>query len=106
MGLAHTKLQVRSHTHCKYIYADAETCSALLGVPIAVYYVALHNLPDDPDEKKDDDDHHEFFHFHGFDKVWKARLISLAAWIAVMIVVFVPMKIWKAKVCLSRRGCT
>lgn len=72
--------------------------SVLLAVPIAVYYVALHNLPEDEDDKKDDDDDHHWFHWHGFDRVWKARLISLATWVGLMILVFVPMHIWKGKV--------
>lgn len=67
----------------------------LIGVPIAVYYVALQNLPEDPDDKKDDDDDH-FFHWHGFDRAWKARIISLATWVVLMFIVFMPMKIWKS----------
>lgn len=72
--------------------------AALLGVPIAIYYVALHNLPEDADDKKDDDDDHDhWWHWHGFDRVWKARLISLAVWVALMLLVFVPMHLWKKK---------
>ncbi|KIP04872.1 hypothetical protein PHLGIDRAFT_25387 [Phlebiopsis gigantea 11061_1 CR5-6] len=73
--------------------------SALLAVPIAVYFVALHNLPEDADDKKEDDDDHDhhFFHWGGFDRVWKARVISLAVWFALMLLVFVPMHLWKKK---------
>jgi hypothetical protein len=63
-------------------------------------------LPEDPKEDKDDkddDDHHGFFHFHApsFDRYWKARLIAFAVWIALMLLVFIPMHIWKRKVCKS-----
>lgn len=74
--------------------------SALIAAPIAVYYVALHNLPDDDknDDDKDDHDHdHGFFHTD-FDNFWKARLISFGTWVGLMILVFVPMHIWKNKV--------
>ena len=43
----------------------------------------------DKEDDRDDDDHHHFYHFHGFDQFWKARLISFAVWIALMIIVFV-----------------
>lgn len=69
-----------------------------MAVPIAVYYVALHNLPEDADDKKEDDDDHHWFHWGGFDRTWKARLISLATWFGLMLLVFVPMHMWKGKV--------
>ncbi|KAI0342107.1 hypothetical protein BDW22DRAFT_1358224 [Trametopsis cervina] len=73
--------------------------AALIGAPIAIYYVALNNLPDDDDKKddKDKDDDHHIFHRFDFDKYWKARLISFAVWVALMFLVFVPMHIWKRK---------
>lgn len=68
-------------------------------MPIAVYYLVLNSLPDDDkdddDKKDDDDDDHHFFHTGGFDRYWKARLISFAVWIGLMILVFVPMHLWK-----------
>jgi archaellum biogenesis protein FlaJ (TadC family) len=67
-------------------------CSSLIAVPIAIYYVAFNNLPEDKDEFSDE------FQFRGPDSIWKARLISFAVWVALMILVFVPMKLWKAKV--------
>jgi hypothetical protein len=70
---------------------------SLIAVPIAIYYVALDNLPEDPDEKKDKDDHWWHVFRHGLNRYWKARLISLGTWAALMILFFVPMHIWKNK---------
>lgn len=69
--------------------------ASVIGVPIATYYLVIPHLPEDP-EDKDDDDHHHFFHWGGFDRVWKARLIALAVWVALMFLFFMPMKIWKS----------
>lgn len=71
--------------------------SALIAVPIALYYVALNNLPDDDKKDDDDDDKHHWYHWNGFNRVWKARLISLSSWILLMILVFIPMHMWKSK---------
>lgn len=76
--------------------------SSLIAVPIAVYYLVLHHLPEDKDDDDDKDDDH-----HPFDRYWKARLISLAVWVAVMLLVFVPMHMWKSSVrssCRHRRN--
>ena len=80
--------------------------SSLIAVPIATYFLAYNALPEDEpkDDKKDDhDDDHHFFHFHkpSFDRYWKARLIAFAVWIALMILVFVPMRMWKKKVSVT-----
>ena len=70
-------------------------------MPIAVYYLALDHLPDDDnkdddkDKDDDDDDHHHFFHTGGFDRYWKARLITAAVFFVLMFLVFVPMNLWK-----------
>jgi len=76
---------------------------SVIAVPIAIYYVVLNKLPND--DKQDDDnldnnldnnldDDSPFFH-EDFDKFWKARLISFAVWVALMFLIFVPMRIWK-----------
>lgn len=64
----------------------------LLGAPIAVYFIALDNLPGSDDIEIDRDG---FVHNDGFDRYWKARLISFATWVALMLIVFVPMHVWK-----------
>lgn len=75
---------------------------SLIAVPIATYFLAYNALPEDEpkDDKKDDhDDDHHFLHFHkpSFDRYWKARLIAFAVWIALLFLVFVPMRMWKKK---------
>ncbi|GJE95464.1 hypothetical protein PsYK624_116480 [Phanerochaete sordida] len=72
------------------------TFGSVIAVPIATYFLVLPHLPEDPEDKDDDGEHH-FFHWGGFDRVWKARLIALAVWIALMFLFFMPMKIWKSK---------
>lgn len=82
--------------------------SLLLGAPIAVYFIALDNLPGSDDIEIDRDG---FVHNDGFDRYWKARLISFATWVALMLIVFVPMHVWKNSVraaiilCLEVTGC-
>ena len=71
--------------------------SALIGVPIAVYYLALNNLPND-DENNDNNDKDGHHINPSFDRYWKARAISFGTWIALMVLVFVPMHMWKNSV--------
>ncbi|CAL1706887.1 unnamed protein product [Somion occarium] len=67
-----------------------------IGVPIALFYVALDHLPESEAEKQEDKDFpfHHYWH-GGFDRYWKARLIALASWIAVMLLFYVPIITWK-----------
>jgi len=75
-----------------------------IGAPIALFYVSLNILPEDAAEKKADQEiqnenndgffHDPFFH-NSFDKYWKARLIALATWLAVVILFYTPMVVWK-----------
>jgi len=71
---------------------------SLIALPIAMYYVALDNLPEDPEDKKKEDHEHwwQVFH-HGLNRYWKARLISIGTWVGLMILFFLPMHIWKNK---------
>lgn len=73
--------------------------ACMIGAPIAIFYVALHNLPEDAEDKEEDDDdkddHHHFFGHESFDRYWKARLIALGAWFAVCLLFYIPMLVWK-----------
>ncbi|KAI0699561.1 hypothetical protein BC835DRAFT_1304450 [Cytidiella melzeri] len=72
--------------------------SSIIAAPIATYYLAYNALPADPaDDKNKDKDDHLHFQAATFDRFWKARLISFAVWIAVMLLVIVPMHLWKKK---------
>ncbi|TCD69812.1 hypothetical protein EIP91_006125 [Steccherinum ochraceum] len=66
--------------------------AAMIGVPIGMYRVAWNLLPDD--DKDTSDDEHWWRH-DGFDRVWKARLISFASWFAVTLLCYIPIIIWK-----------
>jgi len=79
--------------------------ACMIGAPIAIFYVALNHLPEDAaekqedqDDKNHDDDHDDDFHpfWHdSFDRYWKARLIALASWLAVCLLFYTPMLVWK-----------
>ena len=94
MGLDDTFLHVRALSTLQYrpLIRAYLPDSAIIAAPIAVYYLVLHHLPEDKDDDDKDDDRHPF------DRYWKARLISLAVWVAVMLLVFVPMHLWKRSV--------
>jgi len=68
------------------------TFIATLAVPIAMYYVALRVLPHASDDVKFD------YWPYGWDdasRIWKARGISIGAFFGVLILMWVPMLLWK-----------
>lgn len=70
-------------------------------MPIGIFYVALDHLPKSQEEKdfEQEERDHFFFYWHGgFDRYWKARLIAFASWVAVMILFYTPMLMWKSAV--------
>ena len=104
MGLVDCLVGVRatSLVHQNRIRLNARR-SALIGAPIAAYVIALSHLQhNDEDDDKDVDDDDRFFRDRrdAFDRYWKARLISLGVWLALMVLVFVPMHLWKRSVSL------
>ncbi|PCH43662.1 hypothetical protein WOLCODRAFT_26105 [Wolfiporia cocos MD-104 SS10] len=71
------------------------TFIATLAVPIAAFYVALHMLPYQSDVKDGFD-----YWPYGWDdngRVWKARGISFASFFAVLLLMWVPMFLWKLR---------
>jgi len=63
-----------------------------LVAPIAVYFVALHALPQGQQNNVDD------FWPYGWDddgRYWKARMIAVASFIGVQLLTWIPMLSWK-----------
>lgn len=103
LSIRRIRVSILYSERCSESSNEEYSHSSLIAVPIATYFLAYNALPEDEpkDDKKDDhDDDHHFFHFHkpSFDRYWKARLIAFAVWIALMILVFIPMRMWKKKV--------
>ena len=65
--------------------------SSSIAVPIAVYYVAVDRLPETSAEKAGG---YQWWR-SGFDRIWRARLISFASWIALAILFYVPILLLK-----------
>ncbi|CCM03585.1 uncharacterized protein FIBRA_05722 [Fibroporia radiculosa] len=67
------------------------TFIATLAVPIGMYYVALHLLPGENEVEFD-------YWPYGWDdtgRIWKARGISIASFFAVLLLMWIPMFLWK-----------